>query len=97
MDRLRAGSLFRLSNPAKAVADTLDESSHWISRLYGSIMAFPHTVVPRTTSVLGFDILVDPLHTQVLCGGKVALETLSEETAEPKDNTAVVRSKRLGI
>jgi 4-hydroxy-2-oxoheptanedioate aldolase len=34
------------------------------SYLFGSIMAFPHTMVARTIAVLGMDfVMVDALHT----------------------------------
>lgn len=66
MQNLRAHSLFQPSNLAKAIADTMDEEGNTVSHLYGSIMALPHTVVARTSSVLGFDfIMLDALHTYV--------------------------------
>lgn len=66
MEKYRAHSLFQPSNLAKAVASTIDGEGDCIGHLYGSIMALPHTVVARTTSVLGFDfIFVDALHTYV--------------------------------
>lgn len=34
------------------------------SHLFGSIMAFPHTMVARTIAVLGMDfVMIDALHT----------------------------------
>ena len=66
MKKFRALSLFQPSNLTKAIADTMDEEGNTIGHLYGSIMALPHTVVARTTSVLGFDfIMLDALHTYV--------------------------------
>lgn len=64
LKHLRAHSLFQPSNLAKALADTLDEEGKTVSHLYGSVISLPHTVVARTSSVLGFDfVMVDALHT----------------------------------
>lgn len=66
MEHYRAHSLFQPSNLAEAIASTIDDSGACKSHLYGSIMSFPHTVVARTVSVLGFDfVMVDALHTFV--------------------------------
>ena len=63
MESFRAASLFQPSNLVKAIEQTMDPS-RGSSYLYGSILAFPHTMVARTIAVLGLDfVMVDALHT----------------------------------
>jgi 4-hydroxy-2-oxoheptanedioate aldolase len=63
MQHHRATSLFQPSNLAYAMRKTMDPSTP-PSYLFGSIMAFPHTMVARTIAVLGMDyVMVDALHT----------------------------------
>lgn len=65
MDFYRAPSLFQPSNLVEAMNKTMDPSIG-PSYLYGSILAFPHTMVARTIAVLGMDfVMVDALHTYV--------------------------------
>ncbi|THC89026.1 hypothetical protein EYZ11_011532 [Aspergillus tanneri] len=91
LKHLRALSLFQPSNLAKAVADTMDEEGNTVSHLYGSIMALPHTVVARTTSVLGFDfIMLDALHTAVDTENLIQLVQTINLSSEG-DTVAVVR------
>ncbi|PSN70279.1 macrophomate synthase [Corynespora cassiicola Philippines] len=64
MQQYRATSLFQPSNLAYAMRNTMDPSKG-PSHLFGSIMAFPHTMVARTIAVLGMDyVMVDALHTE---------------------------------
>ncbi|KAB8211531.1 HpcH/HpaI aldolase/citrate lyase family protein [Aspergillus parasiticus] len=91
MKHLRALSLFQPSNLNKAIRDTMDEEGNTVSHLYGSIMALPHTVVARTTSVLGFDfIMLDALHTAVDTESLIQLVQTINLSSEG-DTVAVVR------
>lgn len=48
------------------MAETMDSSSGAAPYLFGSVMAFPHSMVARTLAVLGLDfVMVDALHTYV--------------------------------
>ncbi|RKF63154.1 4-hydroxy-2-oxovalerate aldolase [Golovinomyces cichoracearum] len=91
MDSYRAQSLFQPSNFAGAVAQTLNDSGECIRHLYGSIMSFPHTVVARTVSVLGFDyVMIDALHTAIDAENLIQLVQTINFTSEGK-TIAIVR------
>jgi 4-hydroxy-2-oxoheptanedioate aldolase len=63
MEQHRATTLFQPSDLAHAMRKTMLPSNP-PSYLFGSIMAFPHTMVARTIAVLGMDyVMVDALHT----------------------------------
>ncbi|KAF2128276.1 HpcH/HpaI aldolase/citrate lyase family protein [Dothidotthia symphoricarpi CBS 119687] len=65
MESYRAHSLFQPSDLARAIRQTMDPTKPY-SYLYGSIMAFPHTMVARTIAVTGMDfVMVDALHTPI--------------------------------
>lgn len=67
MQSYRASSLFQPANLVRAIEQTMDPLKG-LSHLYGSILAFPCTMVARTVAVMGVDfVMVDALHTLSPC------------------------------
>jgi 2-keto-3-deoxy-L-rhamnonate aldolase RhmA len=66
MEDYSAASLFQPSNLAKALADTMDQSSGRPTHLMGTFVSIPHTISARTLAVLGYDcVMIDAQHTLV--------------------------------
>ncbi|KAF8542581.1 HpcH/HpaI aldolase/citrate lyase family protein [Trichophaea hybrida] len=94
MQHHRAYSLFQPSNLAKAIEQTLEPSSGAPSHLFGSIMAFPHTVVARSVAVLGLDfVMIDSLHTAINAETLIQLVQTVNLSSEGR-TVAIVRVPR---